>query len=1141
MKKIISITLAVTTVIWLSGVAMIAPVSAITIVEGDIVSPDAEYTDADGNAYYPYDVFIIKYVGAKKFKRLVLNPQVFDSYGHLEWANIKTATVAELQAFTTSELTRADGDDKVYKLFPDGDTGSKRWVETLDCFTTNSYDWDSVYTINTTDRDNYTTGAGMCGGGGEGDLNVSLASDTPASATIPKSATSVEFLKVNFTAGSEGAVTITNLALHRGGLGSSDDFDDLYLYENTTRLTDGRSVSAASNTVTFSGLSISIPSGSTKAISLVADMGTTATTPTNYFELVSASGITSDAVSVGGTFPIKGNTMTLSNAATVGEITIAALSDPANPKVGARGATVAKFSLNAASEDMTLNELRLIVKGTVDNDDLTNLVLKRGTEELATDAALSSKGYMEFVLATPYAFEDGDTKNFSVTADVSGEDGDSVEIYLDENTDLVAIGTDYGYGCGVDKGDYDGSEADDESDVDLEAGQITIAFNGPVATNVGLDTNDTVLMDFSITAQMFVTVKEMVVDIDGTDLYTSATYDKAIQDLKIKDKDTGVTIQGPEELDGTDDDDQPITFTEDYDIQAGETLNLQITGDIQDDNSVADNDWFRATIDVSGLDIEDANRDSVTDIVPNSDIEGNALTVEEAALSVTLSAIPTSKTYVTGQAGIETVGFIFTATEASDIEVTDLTVTGYIADLAASVSDMFIGVNASSSVYLKDIVSAVYIYDGTDLIDGPEIVEDDGDVIFDGFSWTISAGESKTVLVKTDISTTAPYDSSSDYFAFDIDDVSADITCYNDDGDAVSVSLTDHVNDGLNSDTLADPTIYQAVAAAGSMTIEASADQPEAGIVIAGDTGVVFNKLDFTATDEAFVVEKVQIYLDDTTDVADILQITLSYPTKTGSRDQNANIEHSTASASFDGMTFYVPKDDTAVLTIKADINGILDGATSGHQFSIDFRENGFKAMGQASSEELEYDDTGIDEVTGNTMTLYRTAPTFAKIPISGHTGALIPTTQTVAQFSITADENHELNFTSASGSLKFDVIASGGNTNETDLYLYDWNDDIVASNVDQDLNSGTTDLAFIFEEQDVVIPAGQTKPFYIKANLQYFDDDGDYFQMRLEDDDAADIEFVDDDRAAHDVKRQGPADQIPGLDIDFETFIRDI
>lgn len=105
------------------------------------------------------DVYIVKYKNGKRFKRLILSPSVFNSYQHLSWGNIKEYDNATVNLFTTSELVRAAGDSKVYKLYPAGDTGQKRWVTTSEAFVRMDFDWDAVYEINNTDRDSYLTGA----------------------------------------------------------------------------------------------------------------------------------------------------------------------------------------------------------------------------------------------------------------------------------------------------------------------------------------------------------------------------------------------------------------------------------------------------------------------------------------------------------------------------------------------------------------------------------------------------------------------------------------------------------------------------------------------------------------------------------------------------------------------------------------------------------------------------------------------------------------------------------------------------------------------------------------------------------------------------------------------------------------------
>lgn len=132
--------------------------------ESETTTPTVALTDGDTiRLTGGIDVYIVKIVGTKKFKRLVLNPQVFTSYGHLKWENVKSVDQATLNAYTTADLVREIKDTKVYKLVPNGDVGAKHWVKTMEAFNANNYDWSSVYIINATDRDNYTTGKSIIG------------------------------------------------------------------------------------------------------------------------------------------------------------------------------------------------------------------------------------------------------------------------------------------------------------------------------------------------------------------------------------------------------------------------------------------------------------------------------------------------------------------------------------------------------------------------------------------------------------------------------------------------------------------------------------------------------------------------------------------------------------------------------------------------------------------------------------------------------------------------------------------------------------------------------------------------------------------------------------------------------------------
>ena len=126
-----------------------------TVLDGDIIrDPDAEGTAQ-------FDIYIVKIINNKRFKRLILSPHVFESYEHLDWNNIKLVDQATMDSFTLSNLVRCSDSDaniddpKIYSLMPNGDTGTKEHLNMTITEFGAIYDWDSIYIINAVDRNAY--------------------------------------------------------------------------------------------------------------------------------------------------------------------------------------------------------------------------------------------------------------------------------------------------------------------------------------------------------------------------------------------------------------------------------------------------------------------------------------------------------------------------------------------------------------------------------------------------------------------------------------------------------------------------------------------------------------------------------------------------------------------------------------------------------------------------------------------------------------------------------------------------------------------------------------------------------------------------------------------------------------------------
>jgi len=106
--------------------------------EGDLIRAQGDF-----------DIFIINQSG---YKRLFLNPTIFNMYGHLNggWKAVKTVTPQTRDAFVTSKLYRYVDSPKVYQLEVTGeDTGKLHWLNiTAEQFSSQGGKSESIFTIN---------------------------------------------------------------------------------------------------------------------------------------------------------------------------------------------------------------------------------------------------------------------------------------------------------------------------------------------------------------------------------------------------------------------------------------------------------------------------------------------------------------------------------------------------------------------------------------------------------------------------------------------------------------------------------------------------------------------------------------------------------------------------------------------------------------------------------------------------------------------------------------------------------------------------------------------------------------------------------------------------------------------------------
>ena len=402
-------------------------------------------------------------------------------------------------------------------------------------------------------------------------LQISLASDNPGSAALPKGAVAVDFLKFNVA----GNGTLDSLVFKRTGIGATADFASggFYLYEGGKRLTTGRTINSTSHEVSFYNLGLAI--NGVRTFWLAADVSTSATpSNTNAFTLTSAGGNPTPSGIV------AGNAMTISGAS-LGTITATSGAAPTNPKVGQQMAKLAEFKLAAgATEDEMIQRIALTQGGSISRANLTNFVLKVSGNTVATAASIGDRDLVSFEFSSPYLLEKGQERTFEVWGDITGSarSNDTIVFYFDSKADVYAIGKTYGYSVTPDITALDSTSEGDT--LTVQGGDVTITFNGPVASDISLRGQDVTLFDFTIASQNNIEIRNLRLHATTTALGSG----EGFNDFKVWDTTSNAVITSATDVTTSTD----VTFTDVINISSGQSRRFKVTADVDSDDDDSD-------------------------------------------------------------------------------------------------------------------------------------------------------------------------------------------------------------------------------------------------------------------------------------------------------------------------------------------------------------------------------------------------------------------------------------------------------------------------------------------------------------------------------------------------------------------------
>lgn len=953
-------------------------------------------------------------------KRGFTSASVFLGLG-FSFANLMTGSTADFS--TGAVIDSATAAHPAGSLVLDGGTvwyvrsNGKAGVPSMDVFNSHGWQFSHVVAANASDVALATlANAAARNNGGSlvddgtvvppvstGAVTVSAATQ-PASGTIIADTVSgdgaqalIDMLNVNFMAGSSAA-TVTTVKVKRFGVSANTDVSNVYLYEGSVRLAEMTSYSDGVATFTNAAGLFTVSANSTKTVMVKMDLanGTTAGKTIGLMVNAAADVVLGGGATVGGSFPVSGNTMTTAQVSDLGKLTINALTTyPASVDPGDLNEEVWRFNLVSADQAISVSKINLTMVGTISATDLQNIMLKYNGVQVGATMQIGANNEVLFDLSgAPITLTSGQTKTVTVHADIVGGTGRSFKFTIRKSSDIAAKDTNYNIWLKPNQTDtLSILEPTTGSGTSISTGSLTVgkASDSP-SGNVALNADGQTLAKFSFTAageavKVTTIIVESVVTVSADDrgldngkLYVDGVQVGSTADLDYDNTDDTNFTDSDTAITSATDDDTSFALGNTFVVPAGQTKTLTVVADTQLDDGTTLTANSIVRVSVGGI-VATGQVSLNTLTVGTAD--GNPLTAISGALThaentAMADATTTNPTGVAGATNVKVASFVLTAGAGEAVSFTQVVVGDDDDDNTEDFGDNFQNLRlvTSGGTQIGSTQGTLSATAGADFTfnASPAIV--------------INAGQQLVIDAYADIlSSAAGFLAAAP--APGLEFVSASATGVST-GNSASIAATDTDLQNL------------IIATSGSLVITANSSTPAAGQLVMGETEQTVAILDFAAG-SAEDVNVSTIIVTDTSSFAGSLGNAKLYVdgAQIGST-VTAFSADSNGTATFNLTTpWTITKGATKSLTVKVTVNA-YPNAVSGSTHTVNIANAAaVTTTGVGSGQPIV---ETVTSATGTAQDVYRTESTVAKGASSPSGSATAGAGSTVLEFTVTAN-----------------------------------------------------------------------------------------------------------------------------------------
>ena len=928
-------------------------------------------------------------------------------------------------------------------------------------------------------------GGGIPGGGtGGGTLPTQLTitpETQPASTIVPQGATRVPFTRFRLSVVGNTALTINGVNIQMTGVADPAVFESIVLIDNNGNIL-GNPQRLNSNRQAIIGGTFTMQANESRTFTIAGNMNSNLSQFQGQIAGISIIGVQTNGI-VTGTFPIQGTLQQVNSTLQTGSATIqigTTGTGSTNTQIGTQNFRFASLRITAGgNEDIRLHAIRWDQSGSASATDLNNVnAVVDGTSYSATN---DGRAYTTTFGTSGILIPRGQTKEVTLQGNILSGSGRTITFDIINKSDIYLTGETFGFGItpsitGAVSAPAprstsvftNGTPFFSNALVTVEGGNLLVSRATSIpAQNIGIGIANQTLGGFQINIEGEpVSVQSMKFDIAISRTSGSNAVVNDITNVTIVQADTNTIIAGPVDAQGSSIT-GTITFSNSFTIPIGSKSYI-VKGRLG--NTFMRGDTIMLSL-VPSTHITSArgqNSGNTITGTPSSIVTGNVVTVQNAALSLSVSPSPAPQTVVAGAQQFTFADLTFDSTASSeDVRLNSLPIKFTHSGSADTLTNcqVYQGTNALTT--------------GSNALSPSSSHVSGNDILFTfNNSITIPKSSITTLSIRCNISSSAA-NGTTYSFGLSTAPVVTGVTS--------GQSITTNVSTS-NGQTMT-------VATGGALTTSKDFSSPSYYLAAAGSSNNVVGALRFHAGAEAVNIRQVGLQLTSptTSNAAGVFSsITLwDGSTQVGSVVFTSGSQTATAFLTND---LIVPANSDKVLTIRANFAqiGISQPGTEGALVKIDYNGgNNTATQGIGVSSGSLITSTTVTDTQMDGVRVFKSIPNITQDALT--TTSLINGTQTLLRFRITAHTNGSIGVDkltlqiSESGAVdiqdvnisaftdpNYSVPASGTNTNGE------------LSNVDIDPSSGIVEVYARNSSgtlNPLQIPAGVTMYFQVMGN----------------------------------------------------------